>query len=253
MNIELIPALSDNYVYLLHEPVEGAVAIVDPAEATVVEVALQRRGLRPTHVLNTHHHMDHIGGNQRLKATYDCELIAPAANRREIADIDVAVGDGDHVGVGTVSATVFATPGHTQGHVAYWFPEAKALFCGDTLFAMGCGRLFEGSPEQMWSSLLKLRALPGETRVYCGHEYTLSNARFALTVDPDNLDLQARAADVETLRREGKPTIPSTIELERKTNPFLRADQPAVQSALGMSGADPVKVFAELRTRKDRA
>lgn len=252
MNIDLIPALNDNYVYLLHEPVAGAVAIVDPAEATVVEVALSRRGLRPTQILNTHHHLDHIGGNRHLKAKFDCELIAPAANRGEIGEIDVGVGDGDHVSVGAVSATVFATPGHTLGHVAFWFPEAKALFCGDTLFALGCGRLFEGSPAQMWASLLKLRALPGETRVYCGHEYTLSNARFALTVDPDNAALQTRAAEVESLRQAGQPTVPSTIELERKTNPFLRADQPGVQAALGMKGADPVQVFAELRARKDR-
>ena len=251
MDIQLIPAFSDNYVYLFKDPASEAVGIVDPGEAGPVLKALNRLGWRPTHIFNTHHHADHIGGNAELKRQFGCTIVGPAADRNRIPDLDETVGDEDTYRFGSQEVRVFATPGHTSGHISLWFPEASALFSGDTLFALGCGRLFEGTPAQMWNSLLKLRALPAETRVYCGHEYTLSNARFAVTVDPDNPALKERAADIAVLRDSGKPTIPTTLGVERATNPFLRADDPDVAAAVGLAGADPVEVFAEIRRRKD--
>ena len=252
MDIQLIPAFSDNYVYLFKDPASEAVGIVDPGEAEPVLAALDRLGWRPTHIFNTHHHADHIGGNGVLKQRFGCTIVGPAADRNRIPDLDVAVGEVDTYRFGSQEVRVFETPGHTSGHISLWFSEASALFSGDTLFALGCGRLFEGTPAQMWNSLLKLRALPADTRIYCGHEYTLSNARFAVTVDPDNPALKERAADIVILRDAGKPTIPTTLGVERATNPFLRADDPGVAAAVGLAGADPVEVFAEIRRRKDR-
>jgi hydroxyacylglutathione hydrolase len=252
MDIQLIPAFSDNYVYLFKDPASEAVGIVDPGEAEPVLAALDRLGWRPTHIFNTHHHADHIGGNGVLKQRFGCTIVGPAADRNRIPDLDVAVGEEDTYRFGSQEVRVFETPGHTSGHISLWFSEASALFSGDTLFALGCGRLFEGTPAQMWNSLLKLRALPADTRIYCGHEYTLSNARFAVTVDPDNPALKERAADIVILRDAGKPTIPTTLGVERATNPFLRADDPGVAAAVGLAGADPVEVFAEIRRRKDR-
>jgi len=252
MDIQLIPAFSDNYVYLFKDPASEAVGIVDPGEAEPVLAALDRLGWRPTHIFNTHHHADHIGGNGVLKQRFGCTIVGPAADRHRIPDLDVAVGEEDTYRFGSQEVRVFETPGHTSGHISLWFSEASALFSGDTLFALGCGRLFEGTPAQMWNSLLKLRALPADTRIYCGHEYTLSNARFAVTVDPDNPALKERAADIVILRDAGKPTIPTTLGVERATNPFLRADDPGVAAAVGLAGADPVEVFAEIRRRKDR-
>jgi hydroxyacylglutathione hydrolase len=236
--VELIPALSDNYIYLLRDPGSDAVAIVDPGEAAPAIAALERHRLRLTHILNTHHHGDHIAGNGELVRRWGAKLIAPAANRDQIPDIDQAVSDGDTVSVGTLRFDVLAVPGHTLGHVAFWSAEPAVLFAGDTLFALGCGRMFEGTAEQMWGSLQRLAALPPETLVYCGHEYTQSNARFALAVDPGNTALQQRAAEIDALRAEGRPTVPSTIGTERRTNPFLRAGDAAA--------------FATLRKQKDQ-
>ncbi|MCA8927206.1 MAG: hydroxyacylglutathione hydrolase [Alphaproteobacteria bacterium] len=251
LEIVLVPALSDNYVYLLHDADTGDTAVVDPAEAPPVEDALAARGWKLTHILNTHHHMDHIGGDQELKAKWGCPIVGPRAEAARIAGMDVLVSEGDRYAVGTQTAEVFEVPGHTTGHIAFWFKDSDALFCGDTLFALGCGRMFEGNPPGFWNSLLKLRALPDSTRVYCGHEYTQSNARFAVAVDPDNAALKARAAEIDALRAEGKGTIPSLLGQEKAINPFLRADDPALQAAVGMAGADPADVFAEIRKRKD--
>ncbi len=251
LEIVQIPVLSDNYVYLVREPASGAVGVVDPAVAEPVEAELERRRWRLTHVLNTHHHGDHVGGNQRLKARYEATVVGPRADRARIPGIDVEVGEGDEYRFGEAPARVFDIPGHTRGHIAYWFAESKALFCGDTIFSLGCGRVFEGTPQQMWSSLSKLRGLPDDTRVYCAHEYTQSNARFARTVDPDNPDLMRRIAEVDRLRAAGRPTVPSLMGEERRANPFLRADQPALAAAVGLSAGDPVAVFAEVRRRKD--
>ncbi|GAB4351739.1 MAG: hydroxyacylglutathione hydrolase [Methylohalobius crimeensis] len=252
LEIVQLPVLSDNYVYLLHEPESDRTAVVDPAEAGPVLAALKTRGWRLTHVLNTHHHWDHVGANLALKEATGCKIVGFRGDSGRIPGIDRQVIEDDIVALGAARATVLEVPGHTRGHIAYWFPEEDALFCGDTLFALGCGRLFEGTPEHMWNSLDKLRDLPDSTRVYCAHEYTLSNARFALTLEPDYPPLLDRVRQVESLRAEGLPTVPSTLGEEKATNPFLRVDDPAFQARLEMRGDPAVAVFAEVRRRKDR-
>jgi hydroxyacylglutathione hydrolase len=251
LEIVQIPVLSDNYVYLVREAASGAVGAVDPAVAEPVERELDARRWRLTHVINTHHHGDHTGGNLRLKARYGATVVGPRADLERIPGIDVAVGDGEDWAFGRETARVFDVPGHTRGHIAYWFKDSRALFCGDTLFSLGCGRLFEGTPAQMWTSLNKLRALPDDTRIFCAHEYTESNGRFARTVDPANSDLMRRIGEVERLRAVGQPTVPSLLGEERRTNPFLRADQSALAANVGLPASDPVAVFAEVRRRKD--
>ncbi|MEO1223401.1 MAG: hydroxyacylglutathione hydrolase [Pseudomonadota bacterium] len=253
LDVELIPAFSDNYIYLLRDGATGTVAVVDPGDATPVIERLERDGLPLDIILNTHHHADHIGGNAELVQRYGAQLIGPAADAYRIPDLDQAVSEGDTVSVGETKATVIETPGHTSGHITFWFGDDNALFCGDTLFSMGCGRLFEGTPAQMWNSLSKLRALPDAASVYCGHEYTLSNARFAAGVEPDNAEVVDRLRQIEATRAAGKPTIPADLAAEKQTNPFLRADDPRLAAALNMSDADPVDVFAEVRSRKDTA
>ncbi|HLI12250.1 MAG TPA: hydroxyacylglutathione hydrolase [Alphaproteobacteria bacterium] len=251
LEIDLVPCLKDNYAYLLRDPATEATGVVDPSEAEPVLRALDRRGWRLTYILNTHHHPDHTGGNRALKAKTGAIVVGPKPDRARIPEIDVALDDGERYRLGEAEAEVIFIPGHTRGHIAFWFAASRALFCGDTLFAMGCGRLFEGTPQQMWTSLGRLRMLPPETRVYCGHEYTQANARFALTVEPANDALRRRAAAVDAARSRGQPTIPSTIGEERATNPFLRADERSLAENLGLAGADPVAVFAEVRRRKD--
>ena len=248
--IRQLLVLKDNYVYLLHDAATNTTAAVDPSVAPPVLEALRREGWPLTHILNTHHHHDHTGGNVELKAATGCTIVGPRADRDRIPGIDVALGEGETYKLGSDEARVYDVPGHTRGHIAYWFRDSRALFCGDTLFLMGCGRLFEGTPEQMWRSLSKLKALPPETRVYCGHEYTQANARFALTVEPQNRDLVARSERVNALRAEGKSTIPGNLREELATNPFLRADVPALQADSGAPG-DPVATFASIRRRKD--
>lgn len=251
LEIVQIPVLNDNYVYLVRDPGSEAVAVVDPAVPEPVLAELSKRGWRLTHILNTHHHPDHVGGNLALKDATGCTIIGPEADADRIPGIDIAVGDNEGIDVGSQTARVFDVPGHTRGHIAYWFAGSKALFCGDTLFALGCGRLFEGTPAQMWGSLQKFLALPDDTRVYCAHEYTESNARFAVTVEPGNAALSERYAEIKTLRAAGKPTVPSTIGAERATNPFLRPASANLRATLGMAEADDVAVFAETRKRKD--
>lgn len=251
LEVHQIPVLSDNYVYLAHDPDSGACAVIDPAVVRPVLDALDAKGWTLTHILNTHHHDDHVGGNMEIKAATGCTIVGPRADRGRIPGIEVEVGDGDTYDLGSQTARVYDVPGHTRGHIAYWFEDSDVLFCGDTIFALGCGRLFEGTPEQMWTSLTKLRALPDATRVYCAHEYTRANADFAITVDPDNAALKERFDEVVRRRRDGQPTVPSTLGEEKATNPFLRADAPSLQASLGMAGAEPVAVFAEVRQRKD--
>ncbi len=251
MEVILVPAFADNYIYVLRDAASGKVGVVDPGDAAPVQAELERRGWSLTHIFLTHHHDDHIGGAGALKARYRASVVGARADAHRIPGLDVMLGDGDRTVFGEQTARVFAVPGHTSGHIAFWFEAAETLFSGDTLFSLGCGRLFEGSPAQIWDSLQSLRALTDSTRVYCGHEYTQSNGRFALTVDPDNAALQQRMEEVAALRERNQPTIPTTIGMERRTNPFLRADDPGVQSAIGMSGAPSVEVFAELRRRKD--
>lgn len=251
LDIRQIPVLSDNFIYLVREPTAGSVAVVDPAVAEPVLAEARRLGWTITHILNTHHHGDHVGGNLAIKAATGCIIVGPGPDAARIPGIDIQVADGDTYDLGAARARVFFVPGHTRGHIAYWFEGAHALFCGDTLFSIGCGRLFEGTPDQMWTSLKRLRDLPPETRVYCAHEYTQSNIRFAVTVEPDNAALRAREAEVARLRASGKPTVPSTIGMERAANPFMRADEPGIAAAVDLKGHDPVEVFAEVRRRKD--
>ena len=251
LNVELIACLTDNYAYLLHDPADGLCAVVDPSEPEPVKRALAARGLKLTHILNTHHHFDHTGGNVPLKQEFGATVVGPEKDRERIPALDVGVDESTPWQFGLHTARILEIPAHTRAHIAFVFGGENIAFTGDTLFAMGCGRLFEGTPQMMWSSLSKLKQLADETRVYCGHEYTLNNGRFAMMVEPDNLDLQARMRKVEKIRAQSQPTIPSTIGLEKKTNPFLRPDSPEIRKVLGMEGADTVAVFGELRRRKD--
>jgi hydroxyacylglutathione hydrolase len=251
LDVELIPAFSDNYIYLIHQRESERVGVVDPGDAQPVIDVLEARGWSLDTILLTHHHGDHIGGVGELKRRHRAVVIGPASEARRIPDLDRGLKEGDRFEFGHEMVEVFETPGHTTGHIAFWFPDSRALFAGDTLFAMGCGRLFEGSPGQMWQSLAKLRGLPDDARLYCGHEYTQKNAHFALTVDPDNADLQARVRQVDEARARGEPTLPASLGAEKRTNPFLRVDIPELQAGAGMAGRDPVEVFAAIRERRN--
>ena len=249
--IRLFPCLNDNYGVLLHDPASGATAAIDAPEAAPVEAALAASGWRLSDILVTHHHHDHVGGLRELKERHGARVVAPRDEAPKIPAVDTTVGDGDTVTVGTLTARAIATPGHTLGQINYFFPEAKLLFAGDTLFSIGCGRVIEGTPEMMWRSLLALRDLPDDTALYCGHEYTAANIRFALTVEPGNAALAARAEEVKRQLAEGKPTIPTLMGEEKRANPFLRADDPAVAAAVGLAGKPAAEVFAEVRKRKN--
>lgn len=250
VEIRLIPCLADNYAVLLRDPLTEATAVVDAPEVAPILAALEREDWQLTHILVTHHHTDHIDGVLALKERYGATVIGPKAERGTIPGLDFAVVDGDPVAVGSLVGRVMETPGHTKGHIVFLFEEERLLFSGDTLFVMGCGRPFECDPPVLWESLLRLRALPDDISVYCGHEYTLSNARFALSVDPANEALIARAEEVEALRAAGKPTLPTSIGAEKATNPFMRADNAELAASLGLPGAEPGAVFTELRALK---
>jgi hydroxyacylglutathione hydrolase len=243
---------ADNLGVLIHDPATGHTASIDAGEEAPIVAALEAKGWALTDILVTHHHSDHIAAASALKARFTARLVAPLADRHRIPDIDVAVKEGDRVRVGQVAFEVIETPGHTSGHIAYYSAAESVVFAADTLFSLGCGRLFEGTPQEMWTSLNKLAALPDETKLYCGHEYTLSNARFAIRFDPDNAALQKRVAEVEALRAKGEFTIPSTIGLEKATNPFLRAGEKALAEAIGLAGHPAVEVFAALREAKNK-
>ena len=239
LEIELLPILGDNYCYLLREPEAGVSAVVDPGTDGPVAKRLEALGRGLDWILITHHHADHTGGNVALKERFGCRIAGPAAEADKVPGIDLPLAEGDSFTLGAETAAIIATPGHTRGHISYHFSDSQALFCGDTLFALGCGRLFEGDAAMMFKSLGKLMALDDATRVYCGHEYTASNARFALTVDGGNPDLVARAREIDALRAANRPTVPSTIGLERATNPFVRAKT--------------ATEFGRIRELKDRA
>jgi hydroxyacylglutathione hydrolase len=223
VEIVRIPALSDNYVWLVHEAISGETMVVDPALAEPVLAEAEKRGWRIGQIWNTHWHPDHTGGNEAIKQATGCAVTGPAAEAHRIPTLDRQVREGDRVSLGPLTATVMEVPAHTAGHIAYHLPSEAMVFVGDTLFAMGCGRLFEGTAEQMHANLQRLAQLPPETRVYCGHEYTLSNGRFAVAVEPDNEALLGRMREVEAARAAGEATVPTTIGLERATNPFMRA------------------------------
>lgn len=251
LEIRQFPCLSDNYGYLIRDRETGAVAAIDTPDAGAINDALAREDWRLTHILNTHWHPDHAGGNLALKERWNCCIIGPKGEAEKIPGIDETVREGDAVPLGAATARVIDTPGHTAGHIVYHFAADSAAFVGDTIFALGCGRLFEGTPDQMWASLSKVAALPPETKLYCAHEYTQSNARFAVTVEPRNAALQRRFEDVNARRARGEWTVPSTLAEELATNPFLRAREESIAAGVGLAGAGPVAVFAEVRRRKD--
>lgn len=252
LDIASVPCLKDNYAFLAHDVATGATAVVDVPEAAPILNALRERGWRASHILITHHHDDHIAGVKALAAATGARVIGAAADAHRLPPLDEAVAEGDTVRIGMDEGRVIDVPGHTVGHVAYHFPASKVVFTADSLMALGCGRVFEGTMPQMWRSLSKLAGLPPDTQVCSGHEYTAANARFALTIEPGNAALISRAEAVEAARREGRATVPSLLSEELATNPFLRAGLPEVKRAVGMPGAGDAEVFAEIRSRKDR-
>ncbi|MBM3530122.1 MAG: hydroxyacylglutathione hydrolase [Alphaproteobacteria bacterium] len=250
--IKLFPCLKDNYGVLIRDTETGRTAAIDAPEAAPVEAALKTAGWKLDDILVTHHHGDHTGGIAELKQKYKCRVVAPAGEASKIPLVDETVREGDTVKVGNLTANVIETPGHTAGHITFWFHGEKVAFAGDTLFSIGCGRVIEGSAETMWASLKKLRDLPGDTQVYCGHEYTLANIKFAQTIEPGNAALAARAKQAADQIAAGKPTIPTTIDEEKAANVFLRADVPAVAAAVGLAGKSAAEVFTEVRARKNK-
>lgn len=253
LEVHQFPCLSDNYGYLLHDPDSGETVCIDTPDADAYLREAGQKGWQITQIWNTHWHPDHAGGNAAIKAVTNCRITAAAGDAAKIEGVDRAVGQGDVVTIGDRRATVIDVGGHTNGHVAYHLPGSCIAFVGDSLFALGCGRMFEGTPEQFWNSLQRLKALPGETMIYCAHEYTAANARFALYADPDNADLQAYAREITARRDKGLPTVPTKLERELATNPFLRADAPDIQArwAPAGQGGNPVATFAALRSAKD--
>ena len=252
MPVDLItvPCLTDNYAFLIHDAATGQTALVDAPEAAPIQAALDQRGWQLTDILITHHHDDHVQGLEPLRGT--ARVIGAKADAHRLPRLDTEVADGDTLTVCAQRVEVMDVSGHTMGHVAFHLPDAKLLFTADSLMAMGCGRLFEGTPAQMWDSLQKLRALPGDTTVCSGHEYTMTNARFALSLEPGNSAIISRAEATRTARENGHATVPSQLALERETNPFLRADDPVLARAIAMADAQPAEIFTEIRARRDR-
>lgn len=250
MEILQLPVLSDNYAYLLLGTKHTA--LVDSGEAEPVIRALEQRGRKLDYIFNTHHHPDHIGSNIELKERYGCEIYGSAKDAKRIPGITKGLGEGDEFEFDGQVVRVMAVDGHTIGHIAFYFPETEAVFSGDVIFSLGCGRLFEGNPNQMWNSISRLRALPPETKIYGAHEYTLDNAGFALKAEPENAELREMVARAETLRRGGNPTVPTTVAEESAANPFLRPESEAIQKFLKMEGRPLAEIFGALRATKDR-
>lgn len=246
-----VPCLNDNYSYLIHDPNSDTTVVIDTPDSEVIKYTLNENQWTLDYILTTHHHWDHIDGHQDLVETYGCQVIGSKTNELQIPHIQHSVIHGDSFKLGSLNCNVIATPGHTLGHVVYYFPELSAIFTGDTLFSMGCGRLFEGTPGQMWHSMQALKDLPEMTQIYCGHEYTLANAKFASSIEPDNPNVKARAKEVQILRDQDQPTIPSSLRTELKTNPFLRADDHLLQKALNLEDQSAEKVFTHIRQLKD--
>jgi hydroxyacylglutathione hydrolase len=249
LQIHQFPCLEDNYGFLVHDPASGETTTIDTPDAATILTEAKARGWKITQIWNTHWHPDHAGGNAEIKAATGAIVSGPAEIGRLGAKPDRVVHEGDVVKLGAVEARVLEVGGHTLGHIAYALDSERVAFVGDTLFSLGCGRMFEGTAQQFWTSLAKIAALPDDTTLYCAHEYTQSNARFALSVDPDNAALKARAAEIDRLRAAGKPTVPMTLGAEKAANPFLRA--PALKGAVGMAGQPDWVAFGEIRKRKD--
>lgn len=253
LEIVLLPCLADNYCVLLHDPETGETAAIDAPNGPAIKAALAERGWRLNHLFITHHHTDHTAGIAELKAFYGASVTGPDAEADRIPGLTRVVTAASKLDFAGHPIQVLETPGHTLGHVTYYFPNDGIAFTGDTMFSLGCGKIFEGDPQMMWDSVSKIAALPGDTNIYCGHEYTLNNARFALTIEPENDVLKKRVAEVEALRAAGKPTIPTRIDVERATNPFLRPQSRPIQARIGMLGAPDWEVFARLRQLKNKA
>jgi len=250
MEIILLQALTDNYIYLIAN--KDLAIVIDPSEAKPVLDYLAQHNLKLTHILNTHHHNDHTGGNLELKEKTGAIVIGSTYDQHRINGISIALKDNDHFQIDGLEFVVMFVPGHTSGHIAFYFPKLKSLFCGDTLFSLGCGRLFEGTAHQMYNSLDRIKSLPLDTLIYCGHEYTLNNAKFAITIEPGNHELIAKLEDVRLARKNNQPTIPAILEDELKTNPFLRTESIEIRRNLQMVKASDVEVFAEIRNRKNK-
>lgn len=251
IEIHQFPCLNDNYGYLVHEPGSGATIAIDTPDAGVYLAEAEKMGWHISEIWNTHWHPDHAGGNLKIKEVTGCRIIGPAGEADKIPGIDKRVKGGDRLELGGAMATVIDVPGHTLGHIAFHFPDQETAFVGDAVFALGCGRVFEGTMEMMWDSLKRIKKLPKNTQLYCAHEYTASNARFAVTIEPENKALKEYVAWIEKRRAEGKPTVPALLERELETNPFLRADLPEMQLAMGHAG-NAAATFGEIRGRKDR-
>ena len=249
--VDVFPARSDNFGYLVHDTATGRTAAIDAPEAAAIRNALLHRGWTLTDIFITHHHVDHVEAIPELKAEYGARVVGPRGEADKIADLDELVAGGDTLSLGETLFHVYDAPGHTLGHIVFHDREGKHLFTADALFSLGVGRMFEGTPGPMWEGVKALRALPDDTLVYCGHEYTASNARFALSIDPENPALQKRAAEVKALQEAGRPTIPFVLGEDKAANPFLRADDPVLARHYGLEGADPAEVFAAIRKGKD--
>jgi len=251
LHLDIIPCLEDNYAYLICDSDSETVAVGDAPEAAPIIAALDAKDWSLDYILLTHHHYDHIDGVEELREKYNCKVVGAEADAHRLPPLDKALKSDDHWDFGMRVVDVLDAPGHTVGQIAFYFERAKALFTGDSLFSLGCGRLFEGTPADMHGALSTFSALPASTKIYPGHEYTLANANFAMTIESENPALIERVAEVKSQRDKGEPTIPTTIGMERATNPFMRAHEPTVKEALGMVGADDLAVFTEIRTRKD--
>lgn len=253
LEIIQVPLLRDNYAYVLHDAASGDTAVLDPSSSLPILELLDAKGWTLNYILNTHHHFDHTGGNEDIKSRTNCKIVSSYTDRERIpGGADITLKEGDEFSLGASTANIMEIPGHTIGDIAYYFAQEQAVFCGDALFSLGCGKMFEGTPEQMWNSLRRIADLPRDTKLYCGHEYTQANGQFALSVDPHNDALKNYLHQVDDIRREGRSTVPSTIAIEVAANPFLRA--PAIVTELGELGPapSPHDAFAHLRHKKDQ-
>ena len=251
MNIDIIPCLNDNYSYLIHDEISNTVAIVDPSEFIPCDTIISKNYKKLDFILNTHHHYDHVGGNEELKKKYNSKVLGFENDKNRIPQIDTVLKDNQEFKIGTLNFTTIFIPGHTRGHVAFYFKKERVVFSGDTLFSLGCGRVFEGTYKQMFQSLNKLKNLPGETKVYCGHEYTFKNLEFCLKFNPNNDFLKKKKDDIKLSLKNKKPTIPSTIADEIKANIFFRVNDPDVKKAINLENSPDIEIFTKLRDLKD--
>ena len=251
MKIEIIPCLNDNYSYLIHDQISNTVAIVDPSEFIPCDTIISKNYKKLDFILNTHHHYDHVGGNEELKKKYNSKVLGFENDKNRIPQIDTVLKDNQEFKIGTLNFTTIFIPGHTRGHVAFYFKKERVVFSGDTLFSLGCGRVFEGTYKQMFQSLNKLKNLPGETKVYCGHEYTFKNLEFCLKFNPNNDFLKKKKDDIKLSLKNKKPTIPSTIADEIKANIFFRVNDPDVKKAINLENSPDIEIFTKLRDLKD--